>query len=65
MLTVAVPLGGRIVTVHLHQGGIACVYDPLAGGWELRKLAEDGTTLGNMAAKMPVYSQDLRHWVHR
>ena len=38
LLTVGLSLGGRIVTVHLHSGGIAAVYDPASGGWELRAL---------------------------
>lgn len=54
LLTVPLALGGRIVTVHLHQGGIAAVYDPARGGWELRSLKPECSTdeLGNMARDM-------------
>ena len=56
MLTVAVPFAGRLVTVHLHAGGIAAVYDQASNGWELRKLpleraADELSTL----AKSSVY----------
>jgi len=52
MLTVAVPFGGRIVTVHLHAGGIATVYDPASGGWEIRTLRPEARReeVGNVAA---------------
>jgi len=55
MLSVGVPLGGRIVTVHLHAGGIAAVYDPSLGSWELRKLPPESsaTEVGNVASVVP------------
>lgn len=55
LLTVALPLGHRIVTVHLHRGGIACVYDPARGGWELRSLKPENhpEKISNMAGALP------------
>ncbi len=59
MLTVAVPFGGKLVTVHLHAGGIAAVYDPGSDGWELRKLPAEGPRedVGNVAT---AYVSDVR-----
>lgn len=55
MLSVGLPLGGKIVTVHLHSGGIAAVYDPSVGAWELRQLPPEraNEAIGNMAQAIP------------
>ena len=55
MVSVGMPMGGRIVTVHLHAGGIAAVYDPIPGAWELRQARPERRPeqVGNMAAAIP------------
>ncbi len=53
MLTVGIPMGAKIVTAHFHPGGIAAVYDPGCGAWELRALPPESKNheVRDMAAR--------------
>lgn len=54
LLSVGIEMGDRFVTVHLHEGGIAAVFDPASGGWELRAIAQEHREqLGNRTAAVP------------